>query len=172
MFSVYMCTLTHVGLHTQLFIHVHTLYIHTCTRRANLTTFILSLFFYSFLRRQNPLCCLLSTLRGPRGCGYGYAHHAPCLSQGGDSQKGQWGAKCDAVLKMYILIMTLFLSQQYWVLFWVSWKRCGGKNTFIKHGSDWKAGLKHKKVHAGYITNYSDSENRKTKTVTLDMETK
>ena len=47
-----------------------------------------------------------------------------------------------------------------------------GKNTFIKHGSDWKAGLKHKKAHAGYITNYSDSENRKTKTVTLDMETK
>lgn len=34
-----------------------------------------------------------------------------------------------------------------------------------------RAGLKHKKAHAGYITNYSDSENGKTKTVTLDMET-
>lgn len=32
--------------------------------------------------------------------------------------------------------------------------------------------IKAQKAHAGYITNYSDSENIETKTVTLDMETK
>lgn len=69
------------------------------------------------------------------------------------------------MLKMYILeptVLRFILSamEEMW-----------GENTFKKHGSDWRAGLKHKKAHAGYITNYSDSENGKTKTVTLDMET-
>lgn len=31
-------------------------------------------------------------------------HHAPGLSQRVASQEGQWGAKCDAMLEMYILI--------------------------------------------------------------------
>lgn len=94
----------------------------------------------------------------------GMHHHAPGLSQGVDSQKGQEGAKCDAMLEMYVPIQDPVHEPTVLGFILSVMEEMWGKY-LIKHGSDCRAGLKLKKAHAGYITNYSDSENIKTKPV-------
>lgn len=165
-----MCSVCPCG-HAYTAIHTY-LYIHTCTRRANLTTFILYLFFHSFLKRHNLLCCPLSTLRVLRSCSCGYVPPRSRSESKSSFPRGPVRSKvwCHARdVHSHPRPCTWANSTGF---YFECHGRDVGENTLIKHGSDWRAGLKHKKAHAGYITNYSDSENMKTKTVTLDMETK